>query len=303
MPSKNKDKQKNNITELLISATSLLKTKQIPEAVFEAQTLLARTLKKDRVFVIAHPEFIVTDILKNKYLTLINDRLKGWSLAVLTKSKSFYTSDFFVNSDVLVPRPETEIMVDAIIQELKDGDFVFDIGTGSGAIIVSVAKATNSKFNHYFASDKSTKALKVAAVNIKNSGLPIKLLNGDLLQPYQNILQANRIDKLIIAANLPYLTVAQLSEPSIKKEPKKALLSGSDGLWHYQRLFAQLALLLKSGVSVSEISIYCEINPEQIKAIKKKALAKFAKAKVTFLPDLRGVKRFCLISISHHSNY
>jgi release factor glutamine methyltransferase len=116
----------NNISELIKTGSSLLINKEIIRAEFEAQTLLARTLNKDQVFVIAHPEFKVDKNSKQKYLALINKRLQGWSQAVLLNSKSFYTTDFFVNANVLVPRPETEIMVETILEELKDGDFVFD---------------------------------------------------------------------------------------------------------------------------------------------------------------------------------
>ncbi|MFZ2310469.1 MAG: peptide chain release factor N(5)-glutamine methyltransferase [Patescibacteria group bacterium] len=302
MPLKNKDKKENNISELLLSATSLLKKQQIKEADFEAQTLLARALRKDRVFVIAHPEYLVSKQAENSFLKLIKSRLQGWSLAVILGSKNFYTSELLVNKDVLVPRPETEIMVEAILQEIKDGDTIIDIGTGSGAIIISVAKERLEKPNHFYASDKSVKALKVARYNIKNNNLPIKLLTGDLLQPYLPIFKKQPPVKLIIAANLPYLTPAQMKEPSIKKEPASALLSGADGLWHYQRLFTQLDNFLRSINYSINASLYCEINPEQKNEIKKKALAKFPKAKVNFLTDLKNDIRFCVISISNHSS-
>jgi release factor glutamine methyltransferase len=301
MPLKNKDKKESNISELLFLATSLFKNKQIKEADFEAQTLLARTLHKDRVFVIAHQQDLIKPQDKNNFLALVKARLQGWSLAVILGSKSFYTSELLVNKDVLVPRPETEIMVEAIIKEIKDEDMVFDIGTGSGAIIISIAKEKIGKPNYFYASDKSKKALKVAYHNIKNNHLPIKLLTGDLMQPYLPILEKQQPKKLIIAANLPYLTPAQMKEPSIKKEPVSALLSGANGLWHYQRLLAQLSNFLRTN-NIINISLYCEINPEQKNEIKKKALAKFPKAKVSFLTDLKGDIRFCLISISNHSN-
>lgn len=303
MPLKNKDKKENNISDLLLLASSLLKNKQIKEADFEAQILLARALHKDRVFVIAHPEYIVSCQSEKEFLNLVKARLQGWSLAVILGSKSFYTSELLVNKDVLVPRPETEVMVETIIKEIKDGDIIFDIGTGSGAIIISIAKEKLGKPNYFYASDKSIQALKVASHNIKNNHLPIKLLTGDLLQPYLPILKKQQPKKLIIAANLPYLTPAQMKEPSIKKEPASALLSGADGLWHYQRLFAQLNNFLKTNNYPIDIYLYCEINPEQKNGIKKKALTKFPKAKVSFLVDLKNDIRFCLINISNHSNH
>lgn len=302
MPLKNKDKKENNISKLLSTASSLLKNNKIKEADFEAQTLLARTLNKDQVFVIAHPEHQVSYQNEKKFLVLVKARLDGWSLAVILGSKNFYTSELLVNKDVLVPRPETEVMVEAIIKEIQDEDMIIDIGTGSGAIIISIAKEKLGRPNYFYASDKSIKALKVAKHNIKNNHLPIKLLTGDLFQPYLNIIKKQQPKKLIIAANLPYLTPAQMKEPSIKKEPVSALLSGTDGLWHYQRLLAQLAIFLKTNNFPITISLYCEINPEQKKAIKKKALAKFPKAKVNFLTDLTGNLRFCLINISNHSS-
>lgn len=303
MPSKNKDKKENKISELLLTASSLLKAHQIKEAEFEAQILLARALQKDRVFVMTHPEQLVSLSAQKEFLKNIKLRLHGWSLAVILKSQNFYNSELLVNANVLVPRPETEIMVDNILNEIKDGDTVIDIGTGSGAIIIAIATARKNNQHNFYASDKSVPALKVAAYNIKKNRLPIKLLTGDLFQPYLPVLKKKQPSKLIIAANLPYLMPAQIKEPSIKKEPVSALLSGKTGLWHYQRLLAQLATYLKTNQFPLDISLYCEINPEQKKAIKKMALAKFPKAKVDFQSDLSHQVRFCLINISSQSNH
>lgn len=293
---KKNENKKNNIESLLANMSSLLKAKGIKEANLEARLILSLVLKKDSAYILSHLE----ENLDEKDLVLLDkmtkDRLKGWSLAVLCGFKDFYKTSLIIDKNVLVPRPATEAMVENIIKEAKKDDFIFDIGTGSGAIIISLALELKSS-NYFYASDKSLKALKIAKLNISNHGVLVKLLHGDLLKPYLGVLKRDKPSKVIIAANLPYLTPGQMKESSIKKEPVSALLSGSDGLWHYRRLFSQLRSYLKTSIYNTSFSIYCEINPEQQKNIKNSALRYFPQAKVDFQKDLSGQIRFCLINI------
>jgi methylase of polypeptide subunit release factors len=127
-------------------------------------------------------------------------------------------------------------------------------------------------------------------------------LPGDLLKPYINTLNNNKPAKVIIAANLPYLNPEEMKEASIKKEPVQALLSGSDGLWHYKRLFFQLSSYLKTNYSPIEFSLYCEINPEQYNNIYELAKQYLPEALVVPQKDLSGQIRFAFINIAHRPN-
>jgi len=291
---KNKKTKKIKVSFLLNEAYQIFQAKDFKQYPLEAELLLAHTLGCNRAFILAHPEYEITPKKIIQFRKLVKARLAGWSSAVLLGTKDFYGLELKVNKDVLVPRPETEILVDLILAYVKSKPeaLIMDIGTGSGAIITSLFK--NLKNNRYlfYASDKSRKALLVAKANAKKYQAPIGFLNGDLLKPYLPIIKKAKPENIVIAANLPYLKPEELKEPSIKKEPKSALLSGSDGLWHYKRLFNQLSCLKDS-----KIFLVCEINPEQALQIEKLAGASFSKAKTYFKNDYTGRIRFFILEI------
>lgn len=292
---KNKRIKEIKIAGLLSEACSLFKVKKFEVPEMEAQLLLAHVLKKDRVFIITHPEYSVKPKEVIQFNKLVRARLAGWSSAVLLGTKEFYGLEFKVNKDVLVPRPETEILVDIILDYVKSKPeaLVMDIGTGSGAIITSLFKNLENKRHLFYASDKSNKALIVAKSNAKKYQTEIGFLNGDLLKPYLPILKRTKPKNIVIAANLPYLKPSEMKEPSIKKEPKSALLSGSDGLWHYKRLFHQL-----NYVKDANVFLICEINHEQATQIEKLAKTSFPKAKTSFKNDYTNRIRFFILEIN-----
>ena len=293
LPKKNKEIKNKTIAGLLKEAGFLLRSRGVELPEMEAELLLAYVLGKDRVFVIAHPEYPVNSVKTFKFLSTIKKRLSGYSSAVLIGHKEFYGLDFVINKDVLVPRPETELLVDTIIQRAKktDNNLIIDIGTGSGAIIVSLFKNLNTAFN-YYASDKSLKALEVARNNARRLKANINFIHGDLLSPYINIINNIKPSNIIIAANLPYLKPEEMNELSIKREPKSALLSGADGLWHYRRLFVQL-----KKAELKNVFLACEINPEQASDIKKQALTCFPSAKISWQNDYTSRVRFFILEI------
>lgn len=289
---KNNDNKKSKLTSLLNEACSLFRNKGLEVPEMEAELIMAHVLKKDRVFVVAHPELIVKPKEVIQFNKLVRARLAGWSIAVLIGVKEFYGLEFKVNKDVLVPRPETEILVDTILEYVKSKPeaLVMDIGTGSGAIITSLYNNLKNKRHLFYASDKSNKALIVAKSNAKKYETEIGFLNGDLLKPYLPILKRTKPKNIVIAANLPYLKPEEMLEPSIKKEPKSALLSGSDGLWHYKRLFYQLKY-----VKDTSVFLICEINPEQAESIEKLAKASFPKSVTRFQNDYTNRIRFFIL--------
>lgn len=275
----------------------------------EAEILIAYLLNKTRESVLIHPETRIDISIYNKLNRLQQKRLKNYPIAYLTGQKEFYGLDFKVNKNVLVPRPETEIMVENIIDIFKPiengqetngskkskiitNPLIIDIGTGSGAIIISLASELKKLFPRDFknfkfkAIDISAGALKIAKDNAKFHNLKtIKFYQGNLLNP---IVKSLTIQNLIIAANLPYLTPAQIKKsPSISREPKLALVAGNDGLKYYRELFKQL-----KNIKYKSLTLFCEIDSSQSDSITYLAKNHFPQTKLKIIKDLAGLDRF-----------
>ena len=292
----------------------IFKQSQLPR--LETEILLAHLLKKEREFLLIHPETKIPAAIYKKYQALQAKRLTGWSIAVLISAKEFYGLNFFVDKHVLVPRPETEMIVEEIqkiivtlpTKYLKLNSSIIDLGTGSGAIIISLAKELRQEVKRlsisFKAVDISPLALKVAEKNARwhKQTRNIKFLLGNLLEPLINKNDYSSLikDNLFIAANLPYLTATQIKQaPSIKREPRLALLAGRDGLKYYRVLFKQLAVLQKNNPENHRlIHILCEIDPGQVKNLKILQKNILPQASIALRKDLSGQARLALITIS-----
>lgn len=259
--------------------------------------ILVAVLQKNSAFLI---------INKNKKLNkkqidtiefLYSKYENGWPLAYLLNYQKFYKLKLKVNQHVLIPRPETEIMIDLILNKcihLNNKKInILDIGTGSGAIVLNLAYIlkNNRNFNFY-ASDVSKPALKLAKENLKNLKInnKIKFIESNLLKKIK--LNSN---KLIIAANLPYLNNKEIMHSCLKKEPKLALYGGIDGLDIYRNLFNEL----KSFKNIKDITVYIEINPQQEKPLQSIIVNNFSKSKIKKHLDLRKKIRFMQIEINN----
>lgn len=287
----------------------------------DLEILIAHSLGKTREFVLTYEDYEMPTLRIENLKLKISRRIKGEPIAYITGHKEFYGLDFIVNKYTLVPRPETELLVDSIINNQKTisnkNTCVVDVGTGSGCIITSIAKALKrGKWKveradeiKYFAIDVSAEALKVAKKNAKLNGVEkkIKFLQGNLLLPFfveLKNLKAKKLmkmmpEKLIIVANLPYLSkeIYQSAPIDVKKfEPKTALYSSENGLAHYRKLFEQINDLLITGYQLP-INIFLEISPEQKKAIAKTIKNIFPSAKIEFKKDLAGKWRTCKIEL------
>jgi release factor glutamine methyltransferase len=257
--------------------------KLIPE---ELDQLLALAIHKKVEYIYKHPEKELNRSNLLSFHKLINKRLAGWSLAYLKGYKEFYSLKFLISKHTLVPRPESELIIDEALKSIKKNANVIDIGTGSGCLILSLAK-NNKQPATYLATDISVKALQIAKTNARKLGLSrqIKFLKSNLL----NKVPKQKFD--IVIANLPYLTPKQLREPSIKKEPRVALLAGKDGLSYYRKLLEQIPSYL-----ADKYLILLEIDPNQKELIKKAIEASLPQAKVQFLKDLAGHVRVVKIT-------
>lgn len=276
------------IQKTLINAVKKLRQKSLPNAHLDAEVLLSTILNKPRGYLISHQEKEITASQLKKFHALISRRQKGTPIPYLTHHQEFYGLDFLVNRKVLIPRPETELLVEVVIQyarrlaNLQSPISIADIGTGSGCIAVTLAKyLPNVKI---YAIDISEKALAVAKINAKKHKVlkRIKFIKGDVLNPVKK----EKFD--IIVANLPYLTKDELI--NVPHEPKQALYGGKLGLEIIERLLMQVPKYLKP-----ESKIFLEISPTQTKALEYIVEQQLPGRKVEFKKDLAGRDRVAAI--------
>lgn len=293
------------ICQLLHQNIQKLKDNNIETAEIDAQLLLAFVINKNREYILTYPEKTISKSKINNYNKLINKRIKNYSVASLIGKKDFYGIEFTVNKNVLIPRPETELMVGDILKltDKFQKFFLIDLGTGSSCIITSILlniqkqqkDISNSQF---FAIDISKKALNIAMINAKKHKINnlINFYKGNLLSPIINLIKKNELvldKKIIITANLPYLTPTQVkNSPSIKKEPQKALIAGNDGLKYYNKLFKQINQLTIN----QPIWIYCEIDPSQTKNFTRLAEKELKDFNIQVKKDYSKLDRFMVLS-------
>lgn len=276
----------------------------------DAQLLLAHVIKKSREFVIANSDHLITRSLYHQITKLFTQRAQGIPLAYLTGHKEFFGLDFVVNKAVLIPRPETEILVEYVINKIRNQKTenrnlkLVDVGTGSGCIPISIAKTMDQWINgsiQFYATDISKKALKTAKQNAKEYGIKIKFFQGNLLDP---IINNSTIDQwhngsIIITANLPYLTEEQFkNEPSIQHEPKQALVAKKDGLALYEQLLKQIKQIVTCYVVC--VTCFMEIDPSQTNQIRALIQTYLPTAKIQIKKDLAGRDRVVCIEVENN---
>ena len=289
-------------------------------------------VRRDRAWFFAHTEYVLTKYQEPNFKKLITKRRADWPAAYITGHKEFFGLDFLVNRNVLIPRPETELLVELALQGISNPESrianVIDIGTGSGNIIISLAKQSPSPLARgnapkgqrgqakFFATDSSAKALAVARVNTRRHGMAkkIKFLRGNLLSPFLQATNYKLIPNLILA-NLPYgwkewknNTSAETS--GLRFEPQQALFTKEGGLYLIRKLFEQIKIICHSGLDPesiqknldsrfrgNDITILLEFDPRQKSALTKLAKKYFPAAKLTFHRDLARRWRVMKITI------
>lgn len=290
---------KKNIQEILN-----LSSKKI--SLLDAEVLLSHVIKKSREFLFAHPEFEIGFWQKLKFQNLVKQRQNNIPVVYLVKHKEFFGLDFFVNKNVLVPRPDTELMVESALNHLNttlspnhDKVLLIDVGTGSGCIPISIMKSSKHKNIKTIAIDVSKKALKVAKQNAQKHNVEIEFLHGNLLDPITNQLEQlqhlQQFEQIILTANLPYITEQQFQkEPSIQKEPKLALVAENEGLALYEELLKQIKQLLLT--FDFRLLTMIEIDPTQTDKIKILIKKYLPKANIEVKKDLAGFDRLVIIT-------
>jgi release factor glutamine methyltransferase len=253
----------------------------------EAQALLSHVMGQPRAWVLAHPEVTLTPQQLRQITQLLARLARGEPLPYLTGRQEFYGLEFEVTPAVLIPRPETELLVEQAIGWLRQTTHrhhAADVGTGSGCIAVTLAKQLPDL--EVLAVDRSPEALAVARRNAARHGVErqITFQEGDLLSS-----QKGPFD--LVCANLPYIPSETLTGLLVAKyEPKPALDGGSDGLEVIRALVADAPRWLAPGGL-----LLLEMQYDQGEAISHLARAALPEAKVLVLQDLAGLPRLVKI--------
>ena len=227
------------IEKLLKDGIEIIKKRDYNNPLLDVQLILSHLLQKDKVYLHLHRKDEVDDLLTEKFYQMAEKRSAGYPLQYMTNSQEFMGLDFYVQEDVLVPRPDTETLVEKIIKivnnsEMKDKPIkILDIGTGSGAIAVSLAYYLKNSF--VTAIDISDTALETANINIKKQSLEnIKTVKADIF------VESLTDEKYhIVVSNPPYIEREIIKELPIEVstyEPKLALDGGVEGLDFYRRI-------------------------------------------------------------------
>jgi release factor glutamine methyltransferase len=272
------------------------KLPQSPLSLLESEVLLASVLSKPRTYLYAHPELQIGVKLAEIFKKHLNRRVKSEPIAYITNVKEFYGRNFYVDHNVLIPRPETEGIIKIVtdwlianqtanIENLK----IADLGTGSGCLAITLALEIKLVKATVFGLDISPDALKIARKNWKNlrsnSQNEVRFLKKDLL--------SSNINKKfeIIVSNPPYLTtgeIPQLAKDVSDFEPLQALIGGADGLIFYRRL----AMILKQNLTPKGIAVI-EINSALVEETKAVFADEYG---LNLLPDLSGRPRYLVLT-------
>jgi len=248
----------------------------------DAETLLLHLIGKNKEWLMAHAEDDFAGCTAIRYASLLERRGKGEPIQYITGETEFYGLPFRVTPDVLIPRPETEHLVETVLELAAAFEHprIIDIGTGSGAIPIAIAH--NLPYSQITATDISSSALAVAEENAKRNGAAIRFLEGDLLAP----VEGETFD--IIVSNPPYVPAADRDSLSVEvrdHEPSLALFAGIDGLEIYRRLIpAAFAALAPGGFIALEIGYGQQLAIDSL-------LIKAGFSHVQFTPDLQGIPR------------
>ncbi len=253
----------------------------------EVELLLEKVLKLSKEQLFVNHKQVLTAKQVDKLTRLAHERVKGKPIAYILGYKHFYGLKFKVNKNTLIPRPESEWLVDRAISHIKKNRGralnIADIGTGSGCLIISTAHTAGNDKIKYYASDISLEALKIAKYNSQIHHANISFKHSDLLSGYKQ-----KFD--LIFANLPYVPLSsyQNLKEGLKYEPRNAITT-EDEVWKiYNRFLDQASNKLNAnGV------ILFEIDPLQKPILGKEIKKRVPGAKIKFAKDIQGLWRYC----------
>jgi len=255
----------------------LLAASGTPQPRLTAELLLCHAVHCERVYLYAHPEQELREVEWIHYGRWLHERMQGKPLQYITRTQEFYGRPFRVSQSVLIPRPETEILVETVLKRRPDARWIVDVGAGSGAIAVTLALETKARV---VATDISLPALQVAASNAASLKAGVRFVAADLL----SVIDDSSVD--VVVSNPPYVAVSEresLQREVRDWEPHIALFAGDDGLDIYRRLIPEAARVLRPGGLLA-----FEFGFNQAEAVKKLAAGWHASE---LTPDLAGIPR------------
>ena len=232
--------------------SKILKNKYIPNSQLDSEILMAKSINKDRKYILLNSNNILKKNDLDKFFKLIEQRSLGNPIAYLTNQKFFWNSEFFVNNHTLIPRPDTELIVENVLSLTKQKNKIniLEIGVGSGCILITILKERETF--HGTGIDISKKCLKISKINAIN----LKVCSR--LKLYKSDVDKFNLGKYdLIISNPPYIKknrLKYLEKDVVKFEPKLALDGGLDGLSEIKKVIKTSAKLIKkNGKFVLEI--------------------------------------------------
>jgi len=272
------DQDGSRVRDQLRAARRRLTQAGIGRPALDAEVLLGHVMKRPREWLWAHDDRRLTPAQARRFRLLLNQRARRVPVAYLTGVKEFFGEPIRVNRRVLVPRPDTEVLVEAGLRILHDrprARDVIDLGTGSGAIAIAVAR--NCPRARVLALDNDERALQVARANVRARQLSgrVEVRRSDLFE------RAGPAD--VVVANLPYLSAVDLRRLplDVRYEPKRALNGGADGLRLIRRALADAPRILRPGGAM-----VIECDPRQARSVTSLARSSFPGATIGVLADL-----------------
>lgn len=239
----NTNASSSTTNQWLTKAESALKASGSPTPRLDCLVLIEDVTKKDRSWLLAHPDFELSKSQVKELDKCVGRRVLHEPLAYIRGKTEFYGREFLVNSHTLEPRPETETMIELLKQLLEGGrwkveDSVVDVGTGSGCIAIT-AKLEKLGLE-VIGVDIDAKCIETAERNAKKLGANVRFYKGSLLEPIPSSIFHLPSSKFAVLANLPYVPDKYELNAAAQFEPKHAIFGGEDGLDLYRGLFAQL---------------------------------------------------------------
>jgi release factor glutamine methyltransferase len=284
------------LAEAIKKAASTLSAHSVSNARLDAEVLLRFILDRDRAWLMTHADDPLDDDKRGLFEKAIDRRAKREPLQYIIGRQEFWGLDFIVGPDVLIPRPETELVVETTLKTTEhgrrsiEGDALFtivDLCTGSGCIAVSLAREIRNA--RFFAIDTSGKALAMARENARKHGVSerIRFLEGDLFQPLEELDVRGQVD--IVTANPPYIRSSDLRglQPEVRDfEPEVALIAGPGGREIHQKIIEAAPAFLKK-----HSSLIMEMGEGQAKALLAMVNKDGRYGTPEILKDLAGIDR------------
>jgi release factor glutamine methyltransferase len=287
------------LSEALQSVTRTLSRARIADASAEAEVLLGHVLGMSKTGLYTEPERTLTSAEAERLSHVVCRRLDREPAAYILEQREFYGIDFYVDSHTLIPRPETELLVEAAVELAGhicgQGEqiAIADIGTGCGAIAISLALALPQA--KIYATDISPLALKVAEVNCRRHSVTgqVELLQGNLSEPLPGAVD-------LMVANLPYIRDCEFADlsPEIREhEPMIALAGGRDGLDKIREMLEQMRA--KGDIHLDGWPAYLllEIGQGQAEMVVSLVSEYFPRASIELIPDLGGIERVAKVGL------